>query len=197
MNYKEIAQIAYDTSLNIHVFESISPKEKEIIDGFPDLFREHCHYYNGNHIRNIFRDVLQECSPVSVRESGGVYFVPETYRDTVEQLEHFAETLKPFTISEWQTKLYFVPVQDGDREQEMVKDSLDRNVAEETQKLLDELSSAEELSARGIKTLVGRIKKLQGVVQDYEKGLGMVAQAKEDLESASKKALRLLMSVED
>jgi len=65
--------------------------------------------YNSKNVRDIVTRILKTCAPVSVRPSGGVFFVPATYQDTVTKLRALVDRLAGFGTSGSRSRVWAVP----------------------------------------------------------------------------------------
>ncbi len=179
---------------------SLHPKEQRLIDSVYDRFSDAIDYYNGKNVRDIVKKVLFDCNPVSVRPSGGVYFVPEDYSNVVEGLKEFTNALGPYSTTGENTKMYSVPVIDTAEQREMVVDSLEAQVTTMAEGILKEMAEAESgvLTKRRATQFVDRIKAMKTSVEEYKEWLeSEKLKAESNLDVARKKAVKLLGKVQD
>jgi hypothetical protein len=181
---------------------NITDYEIDIIDSIPDLYENAKENYNGKNVRDIIKNILYECNPVSVRPSGGVYFVPYKYTDTVENLKTFARELANFSITETRTQMFSVPVIDTQEQRDMVEDSLENQVISGSISLINEMK---ELVSQGNRRItqylaeqyIDKVKALKNLVTEYEDMLESQAiKARENLNLAMAQAMKLLEEVE-
>lgn len=66
--------------------------EAGIYDYLPQKYADK-DFYNSKNIRDIIKNVLYDCSAISIRASGGVYFTPYAHSDAVELLKVFAKNV--------------------------------------------------------------------------------------------------------
>lgn len=144
---------------------------EKVVNGF-DLFKEK---YTSQTVRAIVMDILETCSPVAVRPSGGVYFTPETYSDQVKNLQNLVTDLSPFCCDNAKTDFHTVPVIDVDEQRDMVNQSLEEQVKSDSLQLIDEIAeiikSGRKVSQSTAVKYVEEVKALKGKVKEYEEML--------------------------
>lgn len=104
----------------------------------PDRFR-HLRTHFGNHkIRNFIREYLKSLGAVSVRESGGVYFISQDHNDEMVKLGDWIEGIG--------SSFHGTPLLDLMNQREMLARSFEEEAIKEVQILNKEI---EEILARG------------------------------------------------
>jgi hypothetical protein len=178
--------------------DNLTNSEKDIAERLPQLHEDALNYYDGTHIRYMLHMILKNCNPVSVRPNGGVKFIPQKEMDTVNAVKKLSKQLNNY---DGNVKVWSIPVIDAAEHREMVGESLEAQVIEGSNSLIQEMKNIVENSSKqiGIKAAQGyaeRIKKMQEVVREYEEMLEYQAtRAQENLNIAQKLAVKLLESV--
>jgi len=115
--------------------------------------------YEGDHVRRMVNNILSSMRPTAVRPSGGVYFVPEKYREELFALERLVRLLG--------CEFFTIPVVDSVDTREMVKKKLEDQVLAAIASLADALRQ-ENLTQKQVVALMEETKKLIADVQEYE-----------------------------
>ena len=204
LGYDVIAQVTLEgqdnPKLEIKPMCKLYPNEQKLVDSIRDRYDDAVTHYNGKNARDIIKKILFDCNPVSVRPSGGVYFVPEQYAGVVEGLKGLTNALAPYSTTGESTKMYGVPVIDTVEQREMVMDSLEAQVGAMAEGLLKEMAEAEKagsLTQKRATQFVERVKELKKSCAEYKEWLETEKlKAESNLDIARKKATKLLSKVE-
>lgn len=189
-------------SLKTHVLRSLHNIEKLALQKIQDEYKTEKVNYNGRTIRDIVTAVLRTCSPVAVRQSGGVYFVPERYTETVKALQRLVNKLSDYSITGNKNSLWSIPVIDAAEQRQMLGESLEIQIKEESQALIEEMTKAlqggRKITSRLAQQYAQRAKGLKKLVEEYEEMLEMQATtARASLELAISEAIKLMEKVEE
>lgn len=183
----------------IPLVSELSTREREAMDGVGPLYEEATRTYEGDHIRRLIERILGACSPVSVRPAGGIYFVPERYRDTLTSLKGLVKKLTLYDKGSGNTRAWSIPVIDAQEHREMVEESLEAQVMSGSLKMIDDMKKTLELeSGQGIqlstvKQYAYQLKKMRELVEEYEDVMEYQAtKVRENLEIAQKLAAKLM-----
>ncbi|MBC7340933.1 MAG: hypothetical protein H5U02_00505 [Clostridia bacterium] len=163
-----------------------------------DAFAVEAECYNGQAIRELIGRILYTCRPVSVRPSGGVYFVPAQYDDMLEKLKSLAKELSTAGGS---VQMWTVPVVDAEEQRRMVKVSLEEQVKEEADRLLHEMDpyirGEAKVTEKVARRYAERVRELRAMVKEYQEMLETQAvTASSNLELVQMQAMALLDKVE-
>ncbi len=172
------------------------PEERDAAERIREEFNLACVYYNSNTVRSIVQSILGTCAPVSVRPSGGVYFIPDKYSGTVEQLKTMIGVLNQSCDAH--NSIYSVPVVDAFEQRELIQDSLEEQVTKEGSDLLEEVRNAiqngDNITEFKAKQYMQRAKKLGELVVEYEDALQYQAtSARANLDLAQKGIVNILV----
>ncbi len=200
LEYKPVIQFEMEgeTLSIIPLVHDLTSIEMEMIGKVPELHAEAMKHYDGKHIRYMFKSILKECNPVSVRPNGGVNFIPQKNINTVTAAKELAKRLNRY---EGNVKMWSVPVIDATEHREMVGESLEEQVIGGSNTLIEEMKeiigdSSKQIGVRKAKGFADRIKKMKESVQEYEEMLEFQAiKANENLELAQQIAVKLMESV--
>ncbi len=205
LDYKPVAQfeIKEDGSYGVTpLVPDLLSIEQEAMDRIGPLYDEAVNHYEGDHIRRLVDRILSACSPVSVRPSGGVYFVPQNYAEEMVSLKALVKRLSAYNRGSGSTQAWSVPVIDAQEHREMVEESLEEEVIGGSLKMIEDLKRTIQDSSQGIqlntiKQYAYQIKKMSGLVGEYEEMLDFQAtKARENLELAQQLAAKLLEKTE-
>jgi hypothetical protein len=157
--------------------------------------------YNGRHVRELVQGILSECDPVSVRPSGGVYFVPEKFGETVQSLSEMVKIISQYSINAERSRLYSVPVIDAQEHRVMVAESLEDQVKNNSQSLVSEmtnvLKSGRNITQKTAEQYINKVKDLKKLVANYSEMLNTeILNVDEIMSIAMQQARKLLDSVE-
>jgi len=146
-------------------------EEKQALDQLPALYTEARSYHGGQHVRQAIRHILWQTNAVSVRTSGGVYFVPSEHTWAVEGLRTLCKSLRPFAVTDYPTNCHTVPLIDTAEQRDMVAESLAETVKGEAADLLTYLTNARKGDKPVTKTVaeqaVNRMKRLGEMLTAY------------------------------
>ncbi len=201
---QEMTLTGEESSYNSHTMALQNTLEEKAIGGITEAFATACTHYSSRHVRDLVFDVLNTCQPVNVRPSGGVYFTPRTFGETVDNLKEFARALAPFSVGNRETRFWAIPVINGVEEKAMVEESLEDQVESESQRMINEITKLVENQGNGrtitqalAQQYIERAQNLRKLVEDYKTGLEMeAAKSETNLEVALRAARMLLTQVE-
>ena len=155
-----------------------------------DFNREH---YNSQMVRDIVGKALQTADPVTVRPSGGVFFIGREHATTVQAAALFVCSFGG------ESRLYSVPVLDDSDSRTMIGDSLEAQVETEASRVIESLREllasgrasevATEASLRSLRGLAELTERYEGLLQTRIDG------ARAALEAAQAQARSLLEMV--
>jgi len=172
--------------------------ETDLMDRIPSLQEDACKYYDGTHIRHMFRVMLQECGPVSVRPNGGVVFIPQRYAEMTEKIKELSRALNEY---EGNVRMWSIPVIDATEHREMIEESLEEQVLTSSQGLIQDMktiieSPEKSITVKGVQGYADRVRKLKDLVEEYEESLEFQAtRARENLELARQITMKLMEDI--
>lgn len=169
---------------------SVSQHELSVLEQVTARYQFDREHYDSEMVRYIARMALKNSDPISVRPSGGVYFIARDYLGRVKQVGVFLEQFASGT------RLYSVPVVDDADMRSMVSDSVEEQVDTEATRVVTELRT---LLERGTPTeiqavaAVRSIRELAAMTERYEELLETrIEGARAALEAAQAQARTLL-----
>ena len=158
--------------MDYQVHDVLYPAEEEALQKVSDGFELYKEKYPTQTVRAIVMDILDACSPVAVRPSGGVYFVPEQCSKQIENLQNLVSDLNPFCLDNGKTDFRTVPVIDVDEQRDMVSQSLQEQVKTESLNFIKEIStiiqSGRKASVQTATRYVEQVQALKVKVKEYE-----------------------------
>lgn len=193
LSYEPIIEVSYNDRLSVTGMMKLTVEEYNMEAEIAPAVSHCINHYGSEAVRQIFRRITEKCCRVMLRESGGVYFIPEAYGDEVTKMEKFAEKMEDFSVSDWTTRVYSLPVNRETKNVQMVTDHLDKDIGQEAARILDEIDKCAKPSKRARDAMVKKVQDLKDKLTLYEDQLGIIVNAKVDLEAASKKIMRMLL----
>jgi hypothetical protein len=175
--------------------------ERQAVERFRRDFEVEKMSYNGCTVRDIIMDVLQDCDPVKVRPSGGVYFTPEEHREKIEALKQLVGGLTKYNTNGHKSTLWSIPVINAEEQKEMLQESLEDQVRTDSESLVVEMLDLIEGGKRKItpalaQQYIERVQRLGNLVSKYEEMLQVqTVSAKANYELAMGQAIALLSKV--
>lgn len=126
-------------------------------------YEEHCRFYTSDRLRKILRDYIEALNAVSVRTSGGVYFVHRQHEATLAGLR---ELVARFGNN---SKITRIPLPDQDEMRDMVVTAFTTQTREELEKLAMDIATArrEGASDTKIEGLHARFRALQNAAREH------------------------------
>ncbi len=122
---KEHKELSYDSEEAVLVFDKTtntidvakcSDQATAIVDQIKDNFQLFLNNHDSQALRSICTKYLWSLNPISVRPSGGIYFVPFQYE---EQLKRLVDFLSSF--EKGRTEAYTIPLINTEEQRDMVK----------------------------------------------------------------------------
>jgi hypothetical protein len=175
--------------------------ERRAVERFRKDFEAEKMSYNGGTVRDIIMEVLQDCDPVKVRPSGGVYFTPEEHGEKIEALKRLVGELAQYNTNGHKSTLWSIPVINAEEQKEMLQESLEDQVRADSASLVMEMLDLIEGGKRKItpalaQQYIERVQRLGNLVGKYEEMLQVqTVSAKANYELAMGQAIALLSRV--
>lgn len=158
-------------------------------------------HYDGIRVRGIVTAIIEECRPVSVRPSGGVYFVPQAFDDRIEALREFVSRIAEYGTTTRRSTVRTIPVVDASEQRDMITESLEEQVEGGSQALIEEmtalLKSGKRITTTVAQKFIERVRGLGDLTKTYEEMLTVQSsKAASAIEVARLQAQALLEKVE-
>lgn len=122
-----------------------------IVGEAESTFKEKLQYYENGHVRQIVLEMLKSTQPISLRSTGGVFFVPKDGIGTLGKMEQFINALNDFRPDDVSEKtapaaIDTMIVMDIDKQRKLIQNrfqdqidsSVDEMIAEMAEFLTDE-----------------------------------------------------------
>lgn len=124
-----------DFSLNQNV---LRPEEIPLLTGMVQQVRERynhfCLYLDGNAVRKVIRDYVTNENAVSVKPSGGVYFVHKERRAAIDRIQRFVLALNNGST------FHTLPLVDTAEQRDMLSDAFQSEVESDVESLLKDIA---------------------------------------------------------
>jgi phage pi2 protein 07 len=182
--------------------EELLPPERESLARLAKYYAFEKERYDGEAVRSVMGRAFEMAEAIPVRNSGGMYFIPEKHGDYAENILTFVGEVRQNAEDSLRRKArpstaFSVPLVDREEYRELLEDSLDEHVKKEAQALISEMARALKgdsgITKKRQQSFIERIKALKSNVRTYEELLQMEAQgARDNLEVAMKQARSLL-----
>ena len=201
LSYEPIVEYTLEGDL-LHIKQMV-PIDKAMWDRSLALDTEYkrCRTeYDGIRMRSIVTKVIETCKPVSVRPSGGVYFIPATYEPTLKSLQKFVEIVTKYGTTSMRSVVRAIPVVDAAEQRTMVEESLEEQVEGDSQALIEEmaevLKAGKKITTTVAMKFITRVRDLGDLTKEYEEMLSVQStKAASAIEVARQQAQALLASV--
>lgn len=162
--------------------------------------------HDGEAARRVLGRVLFDANAVPLRNSGGMYFVPEAHAEYARKILRFVEEVR-VTAENAPTRVarpsmaMKVPLVDREEYREVLAESVDFFVQKEAESLIKEMAAlvkgGKTVSGKRGRGFVERVRKLKENVAEYEELLQMQAtEARAKLDIATREARALLERIE-
>lgn len=210
--HEAVVQFDLSPSEEMRTFARLRPlltAEEEIVAEAAEAFEKAKEHYDSGAVRRTVGRALSECSPVALRASGGVYFIPRSHEPEVRAVERFIGELKDRVqggddgAPNGTTGTLFMAVELADREdyRDVIAASLEEQVGREANALVREMADIlkrqRSITKRRQEDLFERVRRLGGAVREYEGLLEReISDARANLELAKSEAVSLLSKVE-
>lgn len=203
LEYTPIVELILEgDTLKLQPLELLYDVERDIVRALYEEFNIAKDHYGYTHIRKVIMDILETTSPVSVRPSGGVYFVPLQYEPTLRSLQTLINRLRDYSVATTtRSRMDMIPVIDASERREMIEESLEDQVKKESESLIAEMSQLisgeRKVSIKTAQGYVERVRKLGALITEYEQLLEtQLSEAQSHREIAMRQAMALLEKTE-
>jgi len=172
IHYGKIGQVVYNRVLE-KMSVGISPRYEHHKNKIIKVYNELVDNYTGKHIRDMVYKMVHDTNPVNVRPAGGVYFVANTYTETVESLETFVASINQYGVTGTDEAVFeSVPMLDIEKQRKLIFDKYESQCSVSVEATLGELAhllKADKAPSPKIKTnYVNKVKELKAGIDKYE-----------------------------
>ena len=144
-------------------------KMGDIKERYEKSFTEH-------EIRRAIRDILEQSRQISLKSSGGVYFIPEQYAEKLTDIKSVLTHINKWGQSSFRSELWQVPVISNNEQRDMIE----QGIREETVSYADSkmkeikelLENGEEITQKRYTTLITELKKVEERKNEYAEIIG-------------------------
>jgi hypothetical protein len=205
LEHRAVGQFELSASGEMRAFPlaaGLLEEEGEILGMALSAFDRARAHHDAGAVRRTIGRALAGCSPVGLRASGGVYFVPRAHEPELRAIERFVGELKD-RLKEGAKRTLVMAVELVDREEyrDAIAASLDEQVGREANALIREMGEIlrrhQKITRRRQEDLFGRVRALKSSVAEYEALLEReISDARANLQLAQEEAVSLLSRVE-
>ncbi len=178
LDYEELIEWTYDTEND---YVSWKPLVDEDDKRFKDVAELHAEMsermkvyqesFTDREIRRMARNTLERRNKISLKSSGGVYFVPEEQAEFLRNFKKLLEQISEWGTSNYNSELWQVPVISNSEQRDMIE----QGIREETisfankkiRKIKEILEENEEITQGKYNRLFKEVKKVQQRKQKY------------------------------
>jgi hypothetical protein len=158
----------------------LGPAETPSLSEFTTYFLQETSAYSAQFIRLIIQDFLKSVQALTVRPSGGVYFIPAFHWAQVETLKQFISALDQYQ-EKGPSRAFTVPVISDDEQKTMVEISLQDQVTKASQEMMREAKTiiitakkkGKPIGAERFKTFVKHSREMSSLANTYRAFLGL------------------------
>lgn len=140
----------------------------ELAEEAKKLFNQFLTHHNGQAVRASVVSYLNELSPVPVRPSGGVYFIPINHAERLRRLVNFVSSLE-------RGESHMIPLVSNDENKNMIKDKVKHHLEKIILQCKAAIHSEKELKSWEVRDLVDEARRTVKQFKDYEKILNDTA----------------------
>lgn len=181
LSHEEVAKIILDDTNDISLerMKTLEPEEEDMVNLIMRDFDIAKVEHNASHIRHIINRIMEEIKTISVRPSGGVFFVKYQSRETAINLQNFINGLSNYVkIPEHRTSCYKLPVVRGTEQNQMLVESLNDQLKKDSESLInkmkttiDDIKKGTRVKPQTLADFADRIKELKIMERDYKESL--------------------------
>jgi hypothetical protein len=140
-------------------------------------YKDNCECFRENQLRTCFTDRLRKSyRAVSIRQTGGVYFVPETYVENIKQWSELFDYMNKFNTSSGRSFISAVEVIKTEENRTMLKENLDDTGERALTDLLNRaggiFKEKKEVNSKTYGALMKEFSNLQDSHEEHAKLLG-------------------------
>ena len=165
----EVDQINRDVKFETETKAALDKDSKAVVIEGPNrqVIQEKYLQFRGTYTSNQFRTAIlrflrQYCDAITVRDRGGIYFVPSTKKEEFDRLEQLFSRFPGCSID-------IIPVIDTAQAKKSIWKGLVGEVEEELNLMSEDMGKLDnDISERSLKLRVERYGKLREKIQDYE-----------------------------
>ena len=180
--------------------------EVDTIAGLRSFYAFEKDRHDGEAARRVLGRVLDDANAVPLRNSGGMYFVPEAHAEFARKTLLFVEEVRsraedaPTRVARPSMAMK-VPLVDREEYRKVIAESVEFFVQKEAESLIKEMASlvkgGKTVSGKRGRGFVDRVRKLKENVSEYEELLQMQStEARAKLDIATREARALLQRIE-
>lgn len=159
LKYEKVGEIIFNRSTeSIRTIDCGTGEAADKLAKVEALYQDFKNSYDSQHIRRIVRAILADMNPTAVRPSGGVYFVPEKYKEKLFALERLVKLLGG--------EFFTMPVIDQENSKDMVYQKLKEQIKAEVTKMADVLKG--NASKAEVTKIIDTSKKMFAQISEYE-----------------------------
>jgi hypothetical protein len=165
---------------NRRICPSLKPAEVPSLTEFAGYFHQETSGYSARFIRLVIQDFLKSVQALTVRPSGGVYFIPAFHWTQVEALKRFILDLAQYQES-GPSRAFTVPIVSDAEQREMVEISLQDQVEKASQEMMREAKTiittatkkGKSIGTERFKTFVRHSREMADLANTYRAFLGL------------------------
>lgn len=141
LSYKDVGKFVYKHS-NQQMEVSTEPGWESVVSEAQTTFANKLKFYENAHVRQIVLNMLNSTDPISVRPTGGVFFVPDGGSQVLGQMGEFIEALNDYAPADVATpaSLDSVLVMDVEQQRKMISNRFDAQVQTDADKMIAEMA---------------------------------------------------------
>jgi hypothetical protein len=142
--------------LNIAVWDSRFAGVHEVAEKVKELYDRTRIFYEGRHLREVVLNILKSMAPTPVRPSGGVYFVPVKFENSLQRL---AGLIKMFGQN---SEAYMMPLIDTTEARDMLREKIMEQLMKASEEIEDVAKENSKSKAYEV------IKNAESLVSDFK-----------------------------
>lgn len=150
LSYRPVFQIEHTTQGNINyslLDDNAGEIEWSTLKSIKNNYLEEVGTYDSQAIRRVFISILGTLEPVSMRSSGGIYFVPRRNEEGVRKLERLTQALREACDGADKTQIMAIPMVDRDDYRDVLNENLNQQINSQAGTIIKEISKIKQSGA--------------------------------------------------
>jgi len=161
-------------------------KRKEI---YENSFTEIC-------IRRNIKKLLDVRGKISLKSSGGVYFIPEEHHELLKDIKKVLAKINEYGKSSFRSELWQVPVVSNSEQRNMIEHGIRKETVsfanQKMKEIKDILKNNKEITMKRYQTLIKELKKVEKRKEDYSEIIGRNLETCDEQVNIMKQQIRKL-----
>lgn len=165
-----------------------------VMKDISNLYTEWTEFHTRDTVSNIVRNVIQKLNHVAIMPNGKATFIPRNQRYTIEALQELVENLKPYHVTNNESRMELIPVIDTIEQRNSIGQRAEEEIAKEADQLMADfagmLDSDSFDSVKIVQRFAERVTALQIRSEEY---IGLTSRKMDVLQNQLADAMKKIM----